>query len=70
MVSRGAVLRALDKSQGPARRALANVAVLQTEPLDCGHPGHRDCKPIIDPNDMKKYVPNTMQWLVKKVCFN
>ena len=65
----GAVLRALNKSNGPARVSLSSYGFLRTEPHepDCIE-AHREVKkPTYDPLDGKHYVKNTIDWLVKKV---
>ncbi|KAJ5088399.1 hypothetical protein N7456_012015 [Penicillium angulare] len=42
LVSRGAVYRAADKTEGPSRHIIANIGVLQHESKNSSWPGHRD----------------------------
>ncbi len=67
-MSRGAVLRALDKEDGPSRVALSSYGFLRTEPHEPDvFPAHNEVRPTIDKLDGKRYVVHTIDWLVKKV---
>ncbi|KAJ5263550.1 hypothetical protein N7478_011155 [Penicillium angulare] len=66
-VSRGTVYRATNKENGPVRRTIANVGILQTEPFNPKKfAAHREA--LRDRNDLnkKEYVYNTVQWIIKK----
>ncbi|MCJ1246533.1 hypothetical protein MMC30_003741 [Trapelia coarctata] len=67
-VASGAILRALNKENGPARVMLSSYGFLRTEPYEPEVvPAHREIKrPWHDPLDGRKYVKNTIDWLVKK----
>jgi hypothetical protein len=64
----GAVLRALEKEDGPARITQSSYGFLRTEPHDPENcQAHKEVRPTIDKLDGGKYVRNTIDWLVKKV---
>ena len=69
-VASGAVLRALNKENGPARTTLSSYGFLRIEPYEPEvlHAHRNGVRPYHDPLDGKKYVKNTVDWLVKKVC--
>lgn len=71
LVARGAVFRAINKSEGPSRRTTANVAILQTELYNPKQfRGHRDAPPERPYVDGRQYVEYTAQWIIKKSgCF-
>lgn len=65
----GAVLRALNKEDGPSRITRSSFGFLRTEPHEPNvFPAHKaPVRPTLDKLDGKKYVRNTIDWLVKKV---
>jgi hypothetical protein len=64
----GAVLRALEKEDGPARITQSSYGFLRTEPHEPEVlAAHKEVRPTIDKLDGKDYVRNTIDWLVKKV---
>ncbi|TVY93244.1 hypothetical protein LAWI1_G001604 [Lachnellula willkommii] len=65
-VAVGAVLRALDKENGPQRITKSSYGFLRTEPYE-PHTweAHAETKPTIDQNDGEKYV-KTIYWLICK----
>ncbi|KAH8685484.1 hypothetical protein BGZ60DRAFT_365995 [Tricladium varicosporioides] len=67
VVARGAVLRALDKDDGPDRITSCSYGFLRTEPWEPEHiPAHSKVKCHIDKTDGEKYVDNTINWLIQK----
>lgn len=67
-MARGAVYRAINKSQGPLRRTTANIGILQTEVYNrVGFQGHRDAEPNRPSVDGQQYVEYTAQWIIRKV---
>jgi len=67
-VSLGAVLRALEKEDGPARITQSSYGFLRTEPHEPDNfQAHKEVRPTIDKVDGGKYVRHTIDWLVKKV---
>lgn len=67
-MSMGAVLRALEKEEGPARITQSSYGFLRTEPHEpTVFQAHQEVRPTVDKLDGKKYVRNTIDWLVKKV---
>jgi hypothetical protein len=68
-VSLGAVLRALEKEEGPARITQSSYGFLRTEPHEPEvFQAHKEVRPTIDKLDGKRYIRNTIDWLVKKVA--
>ncbi|KAJ5748239.1 uncharacterized protein N7511_009935 [Penicillium nucicola] len=66
-VSRGTVYRAVDKSKGPLRQAIANIGILQSEPFDPEqYPSHRQVHPGRNHHNKKRYIFATAQWIIKK----
>lgn len=64
----GAVLRALDKENGPQRITKSSYGFLRTEPYEpLMWKAHAETKPTIDQNDGEKYVVKTIYWLICKV---
>jgi hypothetical protein len=69
VVARGAVLRALNKDSGPRRITDCSYGFLRTEPWEPDQiPAHSKVKCHIDKADGEKYVDNTIDWLIVKVC--
>jgi len=67
-IAHGAVLRAMNKSKGPARKILSSYGFLQTLPKDIeSYPTLKRVKATRDPVDGFDYVKNTINWLIKKV---
>lgn len=68
-MSLGAVRRALHKGDGPQRITKSSFGFLWTDLYDKENiPAHVGIKPNkTDPLDGRKYVRNTINWLVKKV---
>ena len=67
-IAHGAVLRASNKSKGPARKILSSYGFLQTLPKDNKtYPALKRVKGTRDPVDGLVYVKNTINWLIKKV---
>jgi hypothetical protein len=65
-VSLGAVLRTLEKGDGPERISKSSYGFLRTEPHEpeiCR--AHTEQRPTTDKLDGKKYIRNTIDWLVK-----
>lgn len=65
-VSLGAVLRTLEKGDGPERISKSSYGFLRTEPHEpeiCH--AHTEQRPTTDKLDGKKYIRNTIDWLVK-----
>jgi hypothetical protein len=68
MVARGAVLRALNKEDGPDRITSCSYGFLRTEPWEPDvYPEHEKVRCHIDKADGEKYVDNTICWLINKV---
>lgn len=66
-VARGAVLRALDKRDGPSRISRSSFGFLRHEPY--GLKEHREAKvrPVWDGLEHDNFVRNTIVWLIKAV---
>lgn len=71
LVSRGAVYRALDKMNGPRRKIMANIGILQHEHKNHRFAGHRDAGEFVtrSPVDNKLYVYDCVNWIIKKVYY-
>ena len=65
-VASGAVLRALNKEQGPSRQARSSYGILRSE-LFNKEVHHKDLKPVWDDVDGMRYIKNTIDWILKKV---
>lgn len=67
-MAHGAVLRAANKIDGPERRVRSSFGILRTEPYEPTEwEAHAKVWPWTDPVDGKKYVKNTIDWVVNKV---
>ncbi|KAJ5645635.1 hypothetical protein N7507_011646 [Penicillium longicatenatum] len=67
LVSRGAVYRAIDKSNGPSRHIMANIGILQIEEVINKLAAHRDAKERKrHPVNKRLYIPNCVNWVIKK----
>jgi hypothetical protein len=68
-VASGAVLRALNRADGPTRVIQSSYGFLRNEPWAPDRiDAHRHSNPQrADPNDGDRYVKNTIYWVVKKV---
>ncbi|EEU36518.1 uncharacterized protein NECHADRAFT_42425 [Fusarium vanettenii 77-13-4] len=64
-VSQGAILRALDKKNGPARFARSSYGLLRSEPWG-NHIEHSGQNYSVDPVTGEHYVLNTIEWVLKK----
>ncbi|KAF2181357.1 hypothetical protein K469DRAFT_713791 [Zopfia rhizophila CBS 207.26] len=64
-VASGAVLRALNKEQGPRRLARSSYGILRTEPF-MDYPEHSGLKPSYDRYDGLPCIKNTIDWVLKK----
>lgn len=70
-VATGAILRAIDKANGPSRKPCQSIGILRHIPCD-----DEDMYPVevmLQPrtwNDLEQedFVMNTIEWVVKKVC--
>lgn len=66
-VASGAVLRALNKQQGPTREAYSSFGFLRVEPYAPKHfVGHRRAEPLVDEVDGEKYV-TVIDYFIQKV---
>ena len=65
-VASGAVLRAINKEQGPRRIARSSYGILRTEPHG-QYPEHRGVRKWRDPHDGQAYVRRTIDWVLKLV---
>ncbi|KAJ5161064.1 hypothetical protein N7492_006456 [Penicillium capsulatum] len=67
LVARGAVYRAINKKDGPKRKTMANIGILQTEQYNpVAFQGHRDAEPSRPSVDGQAYVEDTAQWIIRK----
>jgi hypothetical protein len=67
-VSSGAVLRALNKKDGPERISRSSYGFLCTEEHEPDvFPAHRGIRPFSEPLDGRKYLKYTIFWLIHKV---
>jgi hypothetical protein len=67
-VSCGAILLSLNKKDGPRRITRSSYGFLCAEEWDPDvYPAHRGMQPFSDPFDGRKYLKNTILWLIKKV---
>ncbi|GFF96078.1 hypothetical protein IFM47457_10691 [Aspergillus lentulus] len=65
-VSRGGVLRALNKENGPRRKLRLNLGVCLSEPYDERFPGHLAAHWFNNHLNKKKYVKDCMDWVIRK----
>ncbi|OBT51183.1 hypothetical protein VE04_08148 [Pseudogymnoascus sp. 24MN13] len=66
-VSSGAVLRALNKKDGPERISRSSYGFLCTEEHEPDvFPAHRGIRPFSEPLDGRKYLKYTIFWLIHK----
>lgn len=68
MVVKGAVLRALNKANGPARFSSCSYGFLidelyQPDKIDA----HKNVRPRKNETDGKRYINNSIFWLIQKV---
>ncbi|KAF5535802.1 Hsp70 chaperone protein [Fusarium mexicanum] len=63
-VASGAVLRALNKANGPDRIARSSYGILRTEPFG-QYPEHAGLKPSYDRLDGMPYIKQTIDWVLK-----
>ncbi|KAJ6100061.1 hypothetical protein N7467_001596 [Penicillium canescens] len=66
IVSGGAVYRAINKSNGPSRKLLANIGILQIEEYSRKFAGHRYTAPFLNPCNNREYATNCLNWIIKK----
>lgn len=66
-VSRGGVLRALNKKDGPRRKLRLNLGVCLSEPYNNEFKGHREAQCITNPLNKEKYAKDCMDWVIRKV---
>lgn len=67
-VAKGAILRALKKANGPERIIQCSYGFLRDELYDPEtHPEHKRAKANVDEGDGKKYVVDTIDWLISAV---
>jgi hypothetical protein len=69
-VSRGGVLRALNKGDGPRRKLRLNLGVCLSEPYDERFPGHLAAPYFYNPLNRKRYVKDCMDWIIRKICLH
>lgn len=70
-VATGAILRAINKANGPSRTPCQSIGVLRHIP--CDNPEDYTAEVLEQPRDpsevdQKDYIMNTIYWVVKKVC--
>ncbi|KAF5674771.1 Hsp70 chaperone protein [Fusarium circinatum] len=63
-VASGAVLRALNKANGPERIARSSYGILRTEPFK-EYSEHEGLRPSYDRHDGMPYIKNTIDWVLK-----
>ncbi|SCV50619.1 related to hsp70 protein [Fusarium fujikuroi] len=63
-VASGAVLRALNKANGPDRIARSSYGILRTEPFG-QYREHEGLKPSYDHHDGMPYIKHTIDWVLK-----
>lgn len=66
-VASGAVLRALNKENGPRRFARSSYGLLRSEPYGDYPEQQKGVRPYYDPDDGLPYVWQTIKWVVKRV---
>ena len=66
-VARGAVLRALNKENGPTRISRTSYGVMRDDVFDPDNPIHRRLKWQRDPADGVAYIRDTLHWQISKV---
>ncbi|KAK2601848.1 hypothetical protein QQS21_004631 [Conoideocrella luteorostrata] len=68
-VASGAVLRALNKEQGPQRKARSSYGILRAEPFGtCDE--HKGLRPSYDRHDGHAYIRNTIDWVLKRASIS
>ncbi|KAJ5242241.1 uncharacterized protein N7469_000568 [Penicillium citrinum] len=69
LVSRGAVYRAIDKTNGPSRKIMANIGILQHEEQNSSFAGHRDAHihARLSKVNKRRYINDCVNWIIKKV---
>ncbi|KAL5358283.1 hypothetical protein BJX96DRAFT_146278 [Aspergillus floccosus] len=65
-VSRGGVLRALNKEDGPRRKLRLNLGVCLSEPYNKRFQGHSGAPWFRNHLNQKKYVKECMDWVIRK----
>jgi hypothetical protein len=65
-VSAGAVLRAMNKNNGPERIARSSYGILRAEPFG-EYPEHEGMKPSYDKHDGLPYIKKTIDWVLPRV---
>ncbi|OGM45256.1 hypothetical protein ABOM_006452 [Aspergillus bombycis] len=65
-VSRGGVLRALNKENGPRRKLRLNLGVRVSEPYNERFKGHKSARWSRHHLNGKKYVKDCMDWVIRK----
>ncbi|KAF5975590.1 Hsp70 chaperone protein [Fusarium coicis] len=63
-VASGAVLRALNKANGPERIARSSYGILRSEPFG-QWPEHQGLNPSYDRHDGQPYIKQTIDWVLK-----
>ncbi|KAL4786834.1 hypothetical protein BJX76DRAFT_320352 [Aspergillus varians] len=65
-VSRGGVLRALNKADGPRRKLRLSLGVCVSEPYDRRFNGHKAGPRVENPLNQRGYVKECMDWVIRK----
>ncbi|KAB8265012.1 hypothetical protein BDV32DRAFT_116930 [Aspergillus pseudonomiae] len=65
-VSRGGVLRALNKEDGPRRKLRLNLGVCLSERYNARFKGHRKVHFFDHPLIQKRYISNCLYWVIRK----
>jgi hypothetical protein len=66
-VARGAVLRALNKANGPERYTRTSYGVLSSDLFDKEKPEHQGLRGRMDKADGQLYIKGTIEWVIFKV---
>ena len=66
-VARGAVLRALNKENGPERKSRTSYGIICSDPFDKDNPRHRGLRGTRNPVDGELYIMNTIHWKIQEV---
>lgn len=66
-VARGAVLRALNKENGPTRISRTSYGIIFDDLFDRSLPEHQGLKGRTDPIDGELYIKNTIHWQILQV---
>jgi hypothetical protein len=67
LVSRGGLLRALNKDHGPRRKLRLNLGVCVTEEYNPLFGGHRAAESFHHPLNGRDYVKECIEWAIRKV---